>query len=80
MAAIRARDRQIIRHKSYTRAQCGIDEATFDMENIDYDFHLFTELGTDRDSVLYRGGPTGYRRAQVQPHPEALARHTLPVT
>ena len=73
-------ERQIIRHKSYTLAECGIDEAAFDMETLDYDFHLFTELGTGQDSVLYRGGSTGYQLAQVQPHPEALARHTVPVT
>ena len=73
-------ERQIIRHKSFTVAEWGIDEAAFDMETLDYDFHLFTELGTGQDSVLYRGGPTGYRLAQVEPHPEALARHALEVT
>jgi len=29
--------------------------------------HLFTEKGTNTDSVLYRAGPTGYRLAQVNP-------------
>jgi ribosome-associated translation inhibitor RaiA len=73
-------ERQIIRHKSYTLAECGIDEAVFDLETMDYDFHLFTELGSGQDSVLYRAGPTGYRLAQVEPHPEALARHAVSVT
>src|SRR6185437_708805 len=57
-----------------------LDEAVFDMESLDYDFQLFTELGTGQDSVLYRGGPTGYRLAQVTPHPEALADHDVAVT
>lgn len=73
-------DRQIIRHKSYALSQFGIDEAAFDMETMDYDFHLFTEVGTGQDSVLYRDGPTGYRLAQAEPHLEALAPHALPVT
>jgi ribosome-associated translation inhibitor RaiA len=73
-------ERQIIRHKSYTLSECDIDEAAFDMETMDHDFHLFTELGTGQDSVLYRDYPTGYRLAQTQPHPEALARHSVPVT
>jgi hypothetical protein len=73
-------ERQIIRHKSFTVAESEIDEAAFDMESLDYDFHLFTELGTGQDSVLYRGGPTGYRIAQVEPHPESLADHDLEVT
>ena len=73
-------ERRIIRHKSYTLSACGIDEAAFDMETLDHDFHLFTESGSDQDSVLYRGGPTGYRLAQVQPDPDHLADHALPIT
>lgn len=75
-----AEDRQIIRHKSYTVAECGPDDAAFDMEAMDHDFHLFTELGSGQDSVLYRGDPDGYRLAQVEPHPEMLSRHALPIT
>ena len=73
-------ERRIIRHKSYTLSECGIDEAAFDMETLDHDFHLFTEIGSDQDSVLYRSGPTGYRLAQVQPDPDRLADHALPIT
>lgn len=73
-------ERQIIRHKSYTISACGIDEAAFDMETLDHDFHLFTEIGSDQDSVLYRDGSTDFRLAQVQPDPDHLARHALPVT
>lgn len=72
-------ERQIIRHKSYTLGECTLDEAAFDMEVMDYDFHLFTELGTGQDSVLHRDRD-GYRLAQARPRPEALARHSVPVT
>lgn len=74
-------EREIIRHKSYTLARCDVDEAAFDMESMDYDFHLFTELGTGQDSVLYHAEPGGaYRLAQLEPHPDDLARHALELT
>ncbi|HLU55932.1 MAG TPA: sigma 54 modulation/S30EA ribosomal C-terminal domain-containing protein [Pseudonocardia sp.] len=72
-------EREIVRRKSYTLGECTLDEAAFDMESMDYDFHLFTELGTGQDSVLYRDRD-GYRLAQPRPQPEALARHAVPVT
>lgn len=72
-------EREIVRHKSFTLASSDLDEAAFDMESLDYDFHLFTELGSGQDSVLYRT-TDGYRLAQVDPRPEALARHAAEVT
>ncbi|SHK38153.1 Sigma 54 modulation/S30EA ribosomal protein C terminus [Pseudonocardia thermophila] len=73
-------ERRIIRRKTFTLDTCTVDEAVFDMEAMDYDFHLFTELGTEQDSVLYRTGSGDYRLAQVQPRPDALATHAAPVT
>lgn len=75
-----AEEREIVRHKTVTPARCGLDAAAADMNDLDYDFHLFTEAGTGQDSLLYRAGPTGYRLAQVRPRPDALAPHTLSVT
>ncbi|MBB5157536.1 ribosome-associated translation inhibitor RaiA [Saccharopolyspora phatthalungensis] len=75
-----AGERKIIRHKSFELGDCDLDEAAFDMACLDFDFHLFTERGTGQDSVLYRAGPTGYRLAQLEPHPDDLAPHTLTVT
>jgi hypothetical protein len=76
----RPEDRQVIRHKSYTLEPCDVDEAAFDMEALDLDFHLFTEVGSGQDSVLYREGSARHRLAQVDPRPQALARHALPLT
>ena len=74
-------DRRIIRHKSFTLAACTVDEAALEMDLLDYEFHLFTEIGTGIASVLYRAGPTGYRLAQVIPvSPEQLAPFELPLT
>lgn len=76
-----ADEREIVRHKTVTPACCGIDEAAAAMTDMDYDVHLFTEVGSGQDSVLQRSGPSGYRLAQVQPQPDRrLAPHTLPVT
>jgi hypothetical protein len=73
-------ERQIIPHTSVTAGACDLDQAAFDMNVMDYDFHLFTEAGTGLDSVLYGSGPTGYRLAQIEPRPEGLAPHSLEVT
>ena len=75
-----AEERQTIPHTSVTATPCDLDEAAFDMDVMDYDFHLFTEVGTGLDSVLYRGGPTALRLAQVDPRPGDLASHSLEVT
>ena len=74
-------ERRIIRHKSFSLATNTVDEAAFDLEALDYDFHLFTEEGTKQDSVLYREGPTNYRLAQVNPESaKQLAPFELPLT
>jgi ribosome-associated translation inhibitor RaiA len=69
-------DRRVIRHKSYSLPTCTVEEAAHEMELLDYDFHLFTEEGTQQDSVLYREGPAEYRLAQVNPD---LADELAPV-
>ena len=74
-------DRRIVRHKSFTLGTRTVDEAAYEMDLMDYDFHLFTERGTGQDSVLYRVGSTGYRLAQVTPVPKTrLTTFELPVT
>ena len=74
-------DRQIIRHKAFALGAGTAEEAAFDMDMLDYDFHLFTELGTRQDGVIYRGGPTGYRLALPTPSStDELAASALPVS
>jgi hypothetical protein len=75
-----AQERQIIRHKSFTLPCCTADEAAIEMDELDYEFHLFTEQGSGQDSVLYRAGPTGYRLAQLAPRPDLVTPGGLPVT
>ncbi|OBI33701.1 integrase [Mycobacterium sp. E1386] len=74
-------ERRIMRHKSYSLPTCTVEEAALEMEQLDYDFHLFTEEGTRQDSVLYREGPTEYRLAQVNPgSADELAPFEMPLT
>jgi ribosome-associated translation inhibitor RaiA len=74
-------ERRIVRHKSYSLPTCTVEEAALEMELLDYDFHLFTEEGTGRDSVLYREGSTGYRLAQGIPaSADDLAPFEMPLT
>lgn len=63
-------DRQVIRHKTFTPKRISPDEAAWEMDQLDYDFHLFTDSGTARDAVVYRDGPTGYRMQRVGGRPE----------
>jgi ribosome-associated translation inhibitor RaiA len=63
-------DREIIRHTSFALPWESPDEAAFEMDSMDYDFHLFTDSGTGMDSVIYRAGPTGLRMAHTTSFPE----------
>jgi ribosome-associated translation inhibitor RaiA len=71
-------EREVIRHKSFAPRRISPDEAVWEMEQLDYDFHLFTDEQTARDAVVYRGGPTGYRMARVAPGPEPSSQ--TPIT
>jgi ribosomal subunit interface protein len=66
-----AEEREVIRHKSFAVPWESVDEAVFEMESMDYDFHLFTDVATGQDSVVHRTGPTGYRLAQLAPRAES---------
>ncbi|WP_344636589.1 sigma 54 modulation/S30EA ribosomal C-terminal domain-containing protein [Kitasatospora cystarginea] len=72
-------EREVIRHKSFSLARETPDEAAFEMETMDYGFHLFTDLTTGQDSVIYRAKPTGYRLAQLHPRPEQLGTVAVPL-
>lgn len=65
-------DREIVRHKTFSLARVTVDQAAAELESMDYDFHLFTETGTERESVLYRTDD-GYRLAQVEAPQEPIS-------
>ncbi|KUO19316.1 sigma 54 modulation/S30EA ribosomal C-terminal domain-containing protein [Streptomyces dysideae] len=73
-------ERQIVRHKSFSLVRESPDEAVFELESMDYAFHLFTDADSGEDSVLYRSGPTGYRLAQVHSRPHPAGNVAVPLT
>lgn len=75
-----AAERQIVRHKSFSLSRETPDEAAFEMESMDYDFHLFTDAESGEDSVIYRAEPTGYRLAQVNPGQGVRGPVAVPLT
>jgi len=62
-------EREIHPHGTYAPASSTVDEAVTDLDALDRDFHLFHDEEADEDSVVYRGGPTGYRLARVRHRP-----------
>ncbi|GIU84451.1 MAG: hypothetical protein KatS3mg008_1226 [Acidimicrobiales bacterium] len=46
-------ERQIVRHKTFALEPMTVDEAAFDLEMLDHDFYLFTEMSTGADCVIY---------------------------
>jgi ribosome-associated translation inhibitor RaiA len=65
-------EREVIRHKSFAPRRITPDEAVAEMDQLDYDFHLFTDEQTAQDAVVYRSGPTGFRMARVAAGPEPI--------
>lgn len=73
--------RQVVRHKVFSLSRMTLDEAAFDMDMLDYDFHLFTEDGSGVDSVLYRtDGLMPFRLVQARPRPDRVHFGATPVT
>jgi len=60
-------ERQLVRHKSFSIDELTPDEAVYDMEQLDYDFHLFCDLATGSDSLVERLGGGTYRLTRLQP-------------
>lgn len=66
---------RLIRRKTYAMTPCTVDDAVAEMELLDYDFHLFTEIGSHTVGLLYRTAGGGYRLALVSP---SVAGHLAP--
>ncbi|NUK00486.1 HPF/RaiA family ribosome-associated protein [Streptomyces lunaelactis] len=55
-------ERRIVRHKSFSLGCQTPEDAAIDLESMSYDFWLFTDMTSGRDSVVYRDGRTGRHR------------------
>ncbi|MEU9076997.1 HPF/RaiA family ribosome-associated protein [Kitasatospora sp. NPDC004745] len=66
--ALAPEERRVVRHKTYSLPSQSARAAVFEMEAMDYDFHLFTDAATGCDSVVYRDERTdGHRLAGTGP-------------
>jgi hypothetical protein len=64
-----ADERELVRHKTFAVDEITPDEAAFDMELLDYDFHLFRDLASGEDAVIERVGQGTYRLTRLHPAP-----------
>jgi ribosome-associated translation inhibitor RaiA len=60
-------ERQLVRHKTFSVDELTPDEAVYDMEQLDYDFHLFCDLASGADSVIERLDRDSYRLTRSAP-------------
>jgi ribosomal subunit interface protein len=72
-------ERETIAHKAYTLAALLPEEAASEMEDLDHDFYLFTDVATGEEAVVYRrdDGELGLR--QMTPIPDRLERVAFPM-
>lgn len=49
-------EREIVRHKTVSPAPSTLEEATFDLVSMDYDFYLYVDLESNRDAVVAKSG------------------------
>ena len=61
-----ADERELVRHKSFAVGELTPDEAAFDMEQLDYDFHLFRDLATGEDALIERRPDHTYRLTRLR--------------
>lgn len=58
-------ERQLIRRKTYAIDELTPDEAVCEMEQLDYDFHLFRDLASAQDALVERDGEASYRLTRL---------------
>ena len=65
-------ERQLVRHKTFATEELTPDEAVFDMEQLDYDFYLFSDLATGLDALVEPVSRDGYRMTRIRPADDGL--------
>lgn len=65
-------ERQLVRHKTFAGGELTVEEAIFDMEEMDYDFYLFYDLAAGTDSLVERQEDGSYRLVRAKASDMAL--------
>ena len=73
-------ERELVRHKSFAVGELTPDEAAFDMEQLDYDFHLFRDLASGEDANIERHPDHTYRLTRLHPADVASDATAIAVT
>lgn len=60
-------ERQLVRRKTFAFAEMTPDEAAFDLEQLDLDFYLFSDLDSGQDALIRRDDTSGYRVTLLDP-------------
>jgi len=58
-------ERQLVRQKTLAMDELTVDEAAFDMDQLDFDFYLFGDLATGEDALLERLANGTYRLTRL---------------
>ena len=76
-------ERDVVRRKTFAVEHSTAEEAAYDMESLDHDFHLFTDATTGSPAVIHRRPDGSYGVAGVDPGtdlPEAASLEPSPPT
>jgi ribosome-associated translation inhibitor RaiA len=65
-------ERQIMRRKTYAFAPMSVEDAAWELRMLDHDFFLFTNLTSNEENVIYRGGDGVLHLRQLSPPGEAF--------
>lgn len=66
-------EREIVRRKTFGITPMTVDEAAFDMTQMDYRFYLFVDVDSGRDALVHRTPDGGYALAGDVTAPKATA-------
>ena len=73
-------ERELVRHKSFAIDELTPDEAAFDLDQLDYDFHLFRDLASGEDALLERLADGSYRLTRLHGIPVEVGPTSLPLS
>jgi ribosome-associated translation inhibitor RaiA len=73
-------DRRLVRHKTFVVDESTVDEAAFELDQLDHDFVLFCDLASGTDAVLYRQDDGAYRLSRLRPLDAPEPSATIDVT
>jgi hypothetical protein len=73
-------ERRLVRHKTFAVGEVTPDEAAFDMDQLDYDFHLFRDLASGEDALLERLADQTYRLIRLHPMRIASTPSAIPLS